>query len=290
MGVILAIMMNTIREVVRQRLFLLVISLTIALIAILILLPYFTFRQDPEMFKDLALSTVTLAVVLLVALTASSVMAEELESQTATTLLAKPVARWQFLVGKYLGVMLALLVAVAVLGAVLFLTSYMRVYMDAFPREKRLAFTFSESEPAREFQGRMLNHALAVLPGSAMVFYQGAVLGAVAVVLASRFSRVVAALVTFALFLVGHLSEFVELAVRQSTDLTRTLTTWAIRVLPFLATFNITGKLAHSALGPGNEDFAAVWSYTALAGLYAAGYVAFILLLGSLLMRRREVK
>jgi len=291
MRAILAIMLNTFREVVRQRLFLLIIVLTAATLAIMLLFPYFTSKQgqDTVMYKDLALSTSTLAMVFLVALTASSAMAEEIESRTATTVLAKPVARWQFLLGKYLGVVLALVVATAVLAVMLFLSSYIRVYLDAWPRDRALAFTFSESQPAREFQAKMLNHALATVPGSVMIFYQGSVLAAVAVVLSSRFSRVLAVIVTFGLFMVGHLSEFVEIAARRSTDLTRGIATWTIHLVPFLETFNLAGKLSQTPLAPGSAEFAAVWSYTGLAGLYAAAYTVFALLVGVLLMGRREM-
>ena len=286
---ILAITVNTFREVVRQRLFLLILVLTVAATAIMLIFPFFTFREDTEMFKDLALSTATLAMVFLVALTASSAVAEELESRTATTVLTKPVARWQFLLGKYLGVLMALAAAMAVLAAVLFVATYMRVYLDAMPREKRLAFTFSQSEPARRFQGKMLNHALAMFPGCVLILSQGAVLAAVAVVLSSRFSRVLAAIVTFGLFLVGHLLEFVQLAVRQSSVAVRALTGWALGLLPLLETFNITGRLSHSELDPAKPEFAAVWSYTGLAGLYALGYAVFVLLLGVVLLSRREI-
>jgi ABC-type transport system involved in multi-copper enzyme maturation permease subunit len=289
MRVILLIALNTFREVVRQRLFLLILGLTVAAVAVMLVFPFFTFREDTAMFKDLSLSTAMLAMVFLVALTASSAVAEELDSKTATTVLVKPVPRWQFLLGKYVGVLLALAAATAVLAVVLFVTVYIRVYLDALPRERQLAFAFSQSVPAREFQNRMLNHALSMFPGSAMIFLQSGVLAAVAVVLSSRFSRVLAAIVTFGLFLAGHLLEFVHLAVRHSPGAVRTLVEWLVGLLPMLETFNITGRLSHAALDPSSAEFAEVWAYTALAAIYAAGYAALILLVGILLLRRREI-
>ena len=103
MGAVSVIMLNTFREVVRQRMFLLVLCLTAAALAIMLVTPFFTQREDTQMYKDLSLSTAALAMVFLVALTASSTMAEEFDAKTAMTVLSKPVPRWQFLVGKYLG-------------------------------------------------------------------------------------------------------------------------------------------------------------------------------------------
>lgn len=289
MGTIAAIAVNTFREIIRQRVFLLVLVLTAAALLVLLIFPYFTIKQETEMFKDLALSTATLAMVLLVALTASSAMAEELESRTAMTLLSKPVARWQFLLGKYLGVLLALLVATAIMTAILFVTTYIRVTTTAFPSDRRLAFTFSESQPAREFQALMLRHALDTVPGGVMIFYQGMVLSAVAVVLASRFSRVMAVMVTFGLFLVGHLAEFLQGATTRAADAVRIGATWGGHLMPFLGAFNLTSTLAHGEFAPGSPEFAELWRYTAMAGVYAVGYAAFILLVGAALLHRREM-
>jgi ABC-type transport system involved in multi-copper enzyme maturation permease subunit len=291
MRAILAITFNTYREVVRQRLFLLVLVLAAAALGVMLIMPYFlSGHEETEMYKDLALHTLALALVFLVALTASSTVAEEMESRTAMAILAKPVARWQFLVGKYLGIVVALALASAVLAVMLFIVTYLRVYYDALPQDRHLAFTLSQSEPAREFQALMWNQALTTLPGCVMVFYQGVVLAAVAVVLSSRFSRVLAVIVTFGLFLVGHLAEFLVASVSSLPDLARNVYTWLANLVPFLETFNITSKLSHSVLVPGHSDTLAVWTYTGLAGLYAAGYAAFVLLLGIALFGRREIK
>jgi len=289
MGVLLAITMNTFREVVRQRLFLLILSLTVVGVAVMLAFPFFTIREETPMFKDLSVATVSLAMVFLVALTASSAVAEELDSKTVTTVLVKPVARWQFLLGKYAGVLLSLLVAMAVLSVVMFITTYLRVYIDALPRDRQLAFTFSESQPAREFQALMLHHGLAMFPAAVMVFFQGAVLAAAAVVLSSRFSRVLAVLVTFGLFFVGHLADFIPLAVEQSPDAVRVAVGWLTGVLPFLETFNIAGVVVHLPLDPSSPVFGEVWAYVGLAGLYALGYATFVLLIGVLLLREREI-
>jgi len=289
MRVVLAIAANTFREITRQWVFALILILAAAVLTILVPMPLFTLSHETDMFKDLALSTATLAMVFLVALAASSTMAEELDSRTAMTVLAKPVGRWQFLVGKYLGAVAALALAAAILSAVLFLATYLRVYFDATATERRVAFTKSQDEQALEFRSRMMRHAVSTLPGSVMMFYQAAALAAAAVVLASRFSRVLAVVVTFGLFIAGHLAEFITDAVSHSPDAARHSVTWAAALLPLLETFNVTRVLAHSTLTPGSPEWVAVWSYTGLAGLYALAYATFVLLVGVVLLRHKEM-
>jgi ABC-type transport system involved in multi-copper enzyme maturation permease subunit len=284
---IAAISVNTFREVVRQPIFVLVPALAAAVLLLMMVLPLFAFADEIVMFKDLALHTCALAVVFLVALTAASSVAEELESKTALALLAKPVARWQLLVGKFAGIVLALAVATAVLAALVFLTTYIKVYNGAPPNERHGAFSMSQSAPVLEFQAKMWNHAVSTLPASVMIFYRGAILAAVAVVLSAGFSRVLAVIVTFGLYLVGHLTEFLTDAVRHSTALIRETVTPAAHLLPFLQNFDIVNQVA--ATMADQPAFDGLWAYTAWVGLYTLGYVTFVLLIGVFLFNRREI-
>ena len=73
--------------------------------------PLFTFYNDTDMYKDLGLSFALLFLVLAGLLAAATGVAREVEDRTAGTILAKSVGRWQFVLGKYLGAMGAVLVA-----------------------------------------------------------------------------------------------------------------------------------------------------------------------------------
>src|SRR6202022_2708149 len=68
--------------------------------------------------KDPGPPPIPFAALLLALLTASSSVAEEIEGKTAITLLSKPINRRQFIVGKFLGIEMAVLVLFLVLGAV----------------------------------------------------------------------------------------------------------------------------------------------------------------------------
>ncbi|HOI53848.1 MAG TPA: ABC transporter permease subunit [Phycisphaerae bacterium] len=284
---IAAISINTFREVVRQPVFILVLALAAAVLLLMMVVPLFGFADEVVLFKDLALHTSALAIVFLVALTAASSVAEELESKTVLALLAKPVARWQLLVGKFAGIVLALAAATAVLALLVFLTTYVKVYNGAMPAERHGAFSMSQSAPVLEFQAKMWNHAASTLPACVMILYRGAILAAVAVVLSAGFSRVLAVIVTFGLYLVGHLTEFLTDAVRHSTALVRDTVTPAAHLLPFLQNFDIVNQV--SAAMADEPAFEGLWAYTGWVGLYTVGYVAFVLLVGTFLFNRREI-
>src|SRR5579883_343260 len=95
------------RESCRQPMFWLITVGSAALIWFSVIWPYFTFGDDYKMMKQIGFDVVMLAAVLFGTLAASISISEEIEGRTAVTLLSKPVSRRQFLLGKYLGIVLA---------------------------------------------------------------------------------------------------------------------------------------------------------------------------------------
>src|SRR5947209_18316225 len=104
------------REGYRQPMFwLLTVAVTVLLI-VSMCIPYFTFGDDFKMYKQLGLDMVMLATVLFCVLAASMSISEEIEGRTAVTLMSKPVTRRQFLLGKFVGILLAGVLMTLLLG------------------------------------------------------------------------------------------------------------------------------------------------------------------------------
>jgi len=103
-----AIVTNAFMELIRQPVFLLLMSSSAVFSVFLASLPYFGFGEEPKLVKDSVLAVMLLAGLLGAVLCASASLAREIRTGTALAVLAKPVGRGQFLVGKYLGIALAL--------------------------------------------------------------------------------------------------------------------------------------------------------------------------------------
>src|ERR1051325_7908970 len=139
------ILRHTFRESVVQPIYALLIALGAAILGIFAFLPFFTLGEDTIMFRSVGLDVtlltvfmsrwVGLNVILLMVLisrlfaTSKSIF-EEIEDRTMLTLMSKPVRKWEVLVGKYLGIILAALLAVAILGLVLVLATHWRIPGD----------------------------------------------------------------------------------------------------------------------------------------------------------------
>lgn len=110
MRAFLAITLNALMELIRQPIFLLLMTSSSVFIVFLASIPYFGFGDDPKLVKDSALAVMLLAGLLGAVLSASNSLAREIRTGTALAVLAKPVSRIQFLLAKYLGVVAALAV------------------------------------------------------------------------------------------------------------------------------------------------------------------------------------
>ncbi len=102
------IAVNALMELVRQPIFLLLMTSSSVFIIFLASIPYFGFGDDPKLVKDSALAVMLLTGLLAAVLSASNSLAREIRTGTALAVMAKPVSRAQFLLAKYLGLMAAL--------------------------------------------------------------------------------------------------------------------------------------------------------------------------------------
>src|SRR5262245_5095053 len=94
---------NAFMELIRQPVFLLLMTSSALFSVFLASVPYFGFGDDPKMVKDSVLAVMLLAGLLGAVLSASNSIAREIRTGTALAVLAKPVGRAQFLLAKYLG-------------------------------------------------------------------------------------------------------------------------------------------------------------------------------------------
>lgn len=106
-----AIAKNTYLQAVRQPVYGIIVLVTLGGMAMAPFLTGFTLDDDDRMLRDIGLSTLLMQGLFLACFVATSVLDSEIEDKTALSVVAKPVSRSVFILGKYLGVMAALLTA-----------------------------------------------------------------------------------------------------------------------------------------------------------------------------------
>src|SRR5882724_4972370 len=99
---------NAFMELVRQPVFLLLMTSSAVFEIFLATLYYFAFGDEPKLVKNSTLAVMLLVGLFGAVLSASASLAHEIRSGTALAVLSKPVGRAQFLLAKYAGLLLAL--------------------------------------------------------------------------------------------------------------------------------------------------------------------------------------
>lgn len=253
LGRISGIAVNTFRESIRDK-----VLVTLLVFAVLVMgsarvIQPLALGEESKVVKDLGLSAITLFCVLIAILVGGRIVYKEVEKRTIYIMLSKPVRRWEFVLGKYAGLMAVLLVSL------LFMTAAFYVIM----------FIVKIDAPAYLL--------LAVM----MTFFELAILTAVAVLFSTFVTPIAGAVFTFAVYFVGQLTRDLKLLAAMSpSPVVKIVSQVLYYVLPNFSNFNVRGEVVSNAL----LDPSAL----AFSILYAAVYTATLLLISVAVFSRKE--
>src|SRR5436305_6352942 len=176
-----AIARNAFREAVRDRVLYNLVVFALLLIAGAILLGELSAGQEAKIIVDLGLSAILLFGVFIAIFVGVGLVYKEIERRTLYAILAKPIGRGEFLLGKYLGLCLTLLVNVIVMGVGL---SLALIYVK-----------------------RGWNPLVArIWPAILLIYVELMILTGVAMMFSAFSSPALSALLTFFVFVIGHFS------------------------------------------------------------------------------------
>lgn len=121
-----AIAGNTLLELVRLRVFYFLLVFGFLLIGLGAIAPEFNFQEQFQLLKDVCLGSMSIFTWLLSVLATAMLLPKDIEDRTLYTILAKPVPRFEYLIGKFLGVLLLLLISTLIMSAVFAVALYFR--------------------------------------------------------------------------------------------------------------------------------------------------------------------
>ena len=253
MGRVATIAMNTFRESLRDRILYNLLFFALLLMGFSVLLGDFTIAEQKKIVTDLGLAAINIVGVAIAIFVGIGLVSKEIERRTIYTLMARPISRAQFILGKYLGLALTLLVN---LGIMLFLF-LATLLMDRVPIQAAL------------FQAVQLIYVELLLVTALALFF-------------STFSSTaVSAMMTLGLYVIGHLTaDLKAIALKSSSELVKTVMTGLYYVCPNLEALNIKGLAAQGAGVP--------LSYQALASAYGMAYAAVLITAACAVFSRRD--
>jgi ABC-type transport system involved in multi-copper enzyme maturation permease subunit len=252
-------------------------------------LTLFSFYQEMNLVREMGIATLTFWGFIVTIIVTGLIVTQELEDRTAVTLLSKPLRRHEFLLGKYLGLVLSLIPGMLFLAGVLFLTLWMMAepHLPVYDRDvaENLRrgvgpFATAWSVAWREF---VVPQGGVVLAGAALSFLQASLLAALAVSFAAFFPTVVSVAATTLAFIVGNISSYM-LASVETTGIAPLA--WAAQagtyLLPNFGYFNLQTHFSEGTIISAR--------YLGLSSVYAVLYVSAVFLVSCSLFRKREVR
>ncbi len=249
-----AIARNTFREAVRNKILYILLLVAVAMILSGIVLGKLSLDQHERVIKDVGLGTISLFGVVIAAFIGVNLLYQELDRKTLFTVLTKPIHRWQFVVGKYVGMLITLSVMTVVMTAALIL---LLAGQGVVPDQPLLA---------------------AIL----LQYLELSIVVALAVFFSSFSSPFLSGGFTFGAFLLGRLADDLHGVLPQlKLGVLEDLLVGITWVLPNLYRFNVVDRAIYGTAVP--------LSYVLHCGAYAAAYVGVVLAVACFLFGRRDI-
>lgn len=248
-----AIAANTFKEAIRDRILYLLLFFAAVCIAFSRLLALLTVGDRVKIIKDVGLASLSLFGALMAILMGTGLVYKEIDKKTVYSILSKPIRRSQFLLGKYLGLILTLFIMLSLMSFI-FLTL---IFFHTFTIEWKL------------------------LVAIAYIFIEVCLITAVALLFSCFSTPILSSVFSLSFYLIGHLSWGLESTIKKmkpglGTSLIQILYTF----LPDLENFNFKTEVVHNLPIPSE-----IFLYSLLYGIF---YSAFLLALAILLFRRRD--
>jgi ABC-type transport system involved in multi-copper enzyme maturation permease subunit len=249
-----AVASNVFREVMRDRIFLTIGFYAVLMLAASRLLPEVSGAAQDKILTDFGTASSSLLGVVVTIFVGTNLINKEIEKRTVFTIVTKPISSIEFILGKHLGLSAVLAIVVAGMTVIyLLVLSLTRIEYQLFPLLLTSLFLFIE---------------LCLIAAAALLF-------------GVFTSSILAILLTFSLYLVGHLSEgMVKLAGVTKNPGFQQFTDNLYLVLPDLSRLDLKNDAVYGVL-PQTD---VLW----LNAGYALVYTAALLLMTTVIFSRRQ--
>ncbi|NEO80116.1 ABC transporter permease [Moorena sp. SIO4G3] len=249
-----AIAANGFREVIRDRVLYLIGFFALALGIALRLLPEVAATTQDKIFLDLGLAAMGILGVIVAVFVGTGLINKEIEKRTVLVLIPKPLSRAEFIIGKHLGLSGVLAVLVVAMTAIYLLG--LRVSSIEYP-------------------------VVSILVSVVYQFLELSLITAVALMFGVFTSSLLATLLTFGVYMMGHLSrDLVELSKLSENPGIERMTETLYLVIPDLSRLNLKNDAVYGVLPPFPELF--------LNGIYGLLYIVLLLAIAILIFWQRE--
>lgn len=250
-----AVLVNTFKETIRNRILLNILLFAVGLIFLSLVLGDWSLGHQEKVIKDFGLAAMSIFGLLIAIFIGIRLVVQEMEQRTIYAILSKPLHRWEFVLGKYLGLACTLGLNVLLMFVALLIVNGIG-------------------------EGRI---DLALLPAVVLIFIEILLIVAFSLFFSTLTSPTLAAFFTITVYIVGHTTAFLREYVQVYPDRGFHWLFKAIYyVMPNLENLNLKmAAVEHLKISPSTIGFGL---------LYGLCYLTFILLLTMVIFEQKDIK
>lgn len=252
MSRVAAIAVNTFREAIRDRILYLILAFAILMILSSRALSMLTVGSEEKIVKDIGMASIALFGVATAIFVGVGLVFKEIEKRTVYTLVSKPIRRSEFILGKYLGLVMVLAVNVSIMTAMLFALLAFKGWTDA-----------------------------GILGAVVLIFVEMMLVTAIAILFSSFSTPILSSLFTVTFYVIGHMSwGLLLLGEKMEGEIGPAVFTFLYRILPNLGMLDVKGMVVHGT---------PVTLQHMMSGcLYGLSYTLILLSIAAFIFRRRD--
>ena len=285
LGVTLAIARNTFTELVRQKVFYFLMIFALLVIGNSAFMAKFSFQEQFQMLKDISLGAMSVFGSIIAILATANFLPKDMEDRTIYTILAKPVPRFSYLLGKLCGICSLLAVSILLMSAVFLAVLWIRESTVLAETRAQLQGSSAEEIAAAVKEVTNATFNINLIPGIVVIFLKSALLASLTLFLSTfATSSIFTILMATALYFIGHLQSTAREYWLAGVDVqwwSRLLAALVSLLFPDLQAFNLTDDIIAGAAVP-----MAVFAGTIGLGLL---YISVYFSLAALVFSDREL-
>lgn len=265
---LISLIINSFKEIVRQPFYHVILFSGCFLIIISFAFTFFAFGEEVRMIRDMGISTITICGLLTCSLSTSIIITSEFERQTALAVLSKPITRVHFVLGKYLGIIVATTALIFFQGLVFEIALAINKYIEISQFKDHLDQLKDTS---------LIDYEC--LLGIYFSLLQILILTAISVILSMYFNITGNLVICFLVFVFCQTYSHIIPYHYQYLGIKSILTAICYIIFPNLYNF--------SMLTTNNVGFG--YQYVVYVSLYSITYSAIIIWLATIFFKRKEI-
>src|ERR1700681_2339483 len=251
---VLAITANTLTELTRQRVFYVLLIFALLLIGSSIFMAHLAFQQEFQILKDVSLGAMSIFTSLLGIVATARLIPQDIEDRTVYTILAKPVPRFEYVLGKLAGVLLLLAISTLIMGAMFLVVLYAREQTVLHETARQMSSLPHEQleDALRAVRSSALS--IDILPGIGLIFVKACLLASLTLFVSTfATTNIFTIVVMVVIYFIGHLQATAREYWLQQNNvgwLKPTFLALVALIFPDLQAFNLVDDIVAGAAIP----------------------------------------